>query len=135
VIPPPLVAAAVLGTTRFRFVLVGSAALWLLDRTDRVRDLDLVPDPGLANLGRAAGALEEIGVDPAGVRGPERLARLDIVSLGSAYGPVDLLLRRGRVDFDRFWATGQVVDVLGVAVRIAPEADVVRLRERYKATA
>jgi hypothetical protein len=61
-LPVVALAAAVLAAERVSFVLVGSAALWLRGEPVTVGDVDVVIEPGDANLRRLGEALAGLAV-------------------------------------------------------------------------
>ncbi|MDQ1680929.1 MAG: hypothetical protein QOI42_1788 [Frankiaceae bacterium] len=125
--PRPALAAALAAAAGLRFVVVGSAALQLHGADMRPRDLDIVPDP--SDVDRFDEVMDAWTV----VRRPPRRAfDGDIVTVDSAYGPIDLLLRRGREAYADLRASATMVDVEGVAVAIAAAADCWALRRRFK---
>jgi hypothetical protein len=90
-------------------------------------DLDVVPDPDRPDgLGAA---LEAWGV----IRRPSlRALERDIVTVESAYGPIDLLLRRGREDFASLRRHATMADIAGVRLAIASAPECWALRRQFK---
>lgn len=131
--PPEVLAALVLATTPLRFLVVGTAALWLHGEEDVVvHDLDVVPDPSSDNLGQVRPALLEVGTPSRFLPSTYGLSSLDLISVPTAYGPVDLLLERGRVDYEHLRAAGTTLTRCGVDVSVASVSDTLRLRAIHK---
>jgi len=112
-------------------VVVGSTALVLHGYQFTVRDLDLVPAPDPVALTQLREALV-----PLVVRGPVpsvgRLQLASVVSLATSFGPVDLLLERGRIDHLALRTESTLIDVAGVPVPVASAAAALALRLRFK---
>jgi len=66
--PVVVLAAAVLAAEQVSGVLVGSAALWLRAELVSVGDVDVVIEPGEANLRRLHEALSDLAVRPDSTR-------------------------------------------------------------------
>ena len=66
--PVVVLAAAVLAAEQVSGVLVGSAALWLRAEPVSVGDVDVVIEPGEANLRRLHEALSDLAVRPDSTR-------------------------------------------------------------------
>jgi hypothetical protein len=131
---PPVVvlAAAVLAAERVSFVLVGSAALWLRGERVTVGDVDVVIEPGEANLRRLREALAGLAVRPGEVPPVHRLRDLSVTTVISSYGRVDCLLERGRRDWDQLRRDAGYVAVADAPVLVAAAADAWALRRRFK---
>ncbi len=124
--------AAFLAARGAEFVVVGGCALLLHGRDHVPGDLDLVPEPSAANLGRLFDALDALGsVGRVGRPTDHVLATRDIVTRVTPVGAVDVLLRRGRADHTALARTAVSIPVGRHAVRVASIADVVRLRLRF----
>jgi hypothetical protein len=87
VLPPAVLAAAVLAAEEVSFLLVGSAALWLRREVTTVADADAVIEPGERNIHRLREALASIAIGPA-VRS---LLGGSAVAVMTTYGKVDCL--------------------------------------------
>ena len=125
--PRPELAAALAAATGLSFVVVGSTALRLHGADFAPHDLDLVPDPD--QLDRLDAAMDAWAV----ARRPGRRALDgDVLTLESAYGPIDLLLRRGREDYASLVIRATMVDIAGVEVAVAAADDCWALRRRFK---
>ena len=61
-LPVVVLAAAVLAAEQVSFVLVGSGALWLRGEQVTVGDVDVVIEPGEANLRRLRDALSALAI-------------------------------------------------------------------------
>lgn len=130
----PLLPAAVLVAAGARLVIVGTAALMAHGEVDDAKDLDIVPDckpSRLETLGQGLTQLAILGRAPTICD----LGAADVLTLATSYGPVDLMMRRGREEFDVLWRRSATTCVYGVAVPIASAADAWRLRQRFKVTA
>ncbi len=79
---PPVVVlvAAVLAAEQVSFVLVGSAALWLRGEQIAVGDVDVVIEPGEANLHRLNEALAALAVRPGEIPAVHRLRDLSVTT-------------------------------------------------------
>jgi hypothetical protein len=124
--------AAVLGADGVNFVVVGSLALRLHGEEVAVHDLDLVPAPGLANLQRLSTSMRGLAMRPSDVPSARHLAAFDTASVVTGWGPVDLLLQRGREDFDELSSESCAVTIAAIPVRVASREATLRLRRRFK---
>lgn len=61
-----------------------------------------------------------------------RLQLAPVVSLSTSFGPVDLLLERGRIDHRDLSEGSALIEVAGTAVPVASAAAVLALRIRFK---
>jgi len=130
IFPSGVLAAAVLAAEGVSFVLVGSAALWLRGEIGSVGDADVVIEPGEQNLRRLRGALAGIATGPVPSAG--RLAGLAVISVRTAYGKIDCLLERGRLDWARLCSRAGVLPVADAGVLVAASADAWELRRRFR---
>lgn len=112
-------------------MVVGSTALVLRGHHLTVRDLDLVPAPNPDSLAALRTALQPLVVR-GGVPSVGQLERASVVSLATSFGPVDLLLERGRVDHPALHAASSLIEVAGVAVPVASAAAALALRRRFE---
>jgi hypothetical protein len=130
----PLVvfAAAILAAEGVSFVLVGSAALWLRGEAVSVGDTDVVIEPGEANLHRLHDSLKTLATNPSALPSPRRLTMRSIVPVQTSFGKLDLLLERGRRDWDLLRPGADLIQVTDVGVLVASAADCYALRRRYK---
>jgi len=124
-----LVPAAALVAGDVDLVVVGSVALMVHDELVEARDLDIVPSCHGPNLDRLHAELTWISGQPVGP-----LAGRDIVTVMTSFGPVDVMIERGSLEFETLRARASTVDVYGVAVPVASSDDAWRLRHRFKAT-
>jgi hypothetical protein len=131
-LPVAVLAAAVLAAERVSGVLVGSAALWLRGETVSVGDVDLVIEPGEANLYRLREALTGLAVRPAAVPAVHRLRDVSIATVFSSYGRVDCMLERGRRDWESLRQNAGYLAVADVRVLVASAADAWALRKRFR---
>lgn len=130
--PEAVLAAAMLAALGVRFVLVGSTALWLWGGwPEGVKDLDVVPELSTSNLHRLGDALAEMGESRQGLT-PAVFTRREIVSVVTAWGPVDVLCQRARDAYVPLDDRGTTHDVLGVPVHVASHADALMLRAAHK---
>lgn len=130
--PVVVLAAAVLAAERVSGVLVGSAALWLRGEPVSVGDVDVVIEPGEANLQRLHEALAGLAVRPAAVPAVHRLRDVPVATIFSSYGRVDCMLERGRCDWESLRRNAGYVAVADVHVLVAGAADAWALRTRFK---
>ena len=131
-LPVVVLAAAVLAAERVSFVLVGSAALWLRGEQVSVGDVDVVIEPGEANLRSLREALAGLAVRPGEVPAVHRLRDLSVTTVVSSYGRVDCLLERGRRDWDQLRQGAGYVAVADAPVLVAGAGDAWALRRRFK---
>jgi hypothetical protein len=124
--------AAVLAAERVSSVLVGSAALWLRGEPVSVGDVDVVIEPGEANLRRLHEALAGLAVRPQDVPAVHRLRDVSIATIFSSYGRVDCMLERGRRDWAPLRQNAGYVPVADVRVLVASAADAWALRKRFR---
>jgi hypothetical protein len=129
--PVVALAAAILAAEQVSGVLVGSAALWLRGEPVSVGDVDVVIEPGEANLRRLREALAGLAVRPGAVPALHRLREISIATVFSSYGRVDCMLERGRRDWDWLHAGAGYVPVADVRVLVASAADAWALRARF----
>jgi hypothetical protein len=129
--PVVALAATILAAEQVSGVLVGSAALWLQGEPVSVGDVDVVIEPGEANLRRLREALAGLAVRPGAVPALHRLREISIATVFSSYGRVDCMLERGRRDWDWLHAGAGYVPVADVRVLVASAADAWALRARF----
>jgi hypothetical protein len=130
--PVGLFAAAILAAEGVRFILVGSAALWLRGEAVTVGDTDVVIEPGEANLDRLHNCLKTLATRPGALPSPRRLALRSIVPVQTSFGKLDLLLEGGRQDWDWLRPSAAFIDVTDVGVLVASAADCWALRRLHK---
>ena len=130
--PAPVLAAAILAAEGVSFVLVGSAALWLHGEAIPVGDADVVIEPAGENLRRLGDALAGLALRPGEVPRARALSWLTMLGVVTAYGRVDCLLERGRLEWQRLRQSAVRIPVADVDVRVAAQADVWDLRHRFK---
>jgi hypothetical protein len=130
--PVVVLAAAVLAAEQVSGVLAGSAALWLRGEPVSVGDVDVVIEPGEANLLRLHEALVSLAVRAEAVPALHRLREMSIATVFSSYGRVDCMLERGRRDWERLRAGAGYVPVADVRVLVASAADAWALRARFR---
>jgi hypothetical protein len=122
-------AAATLVALGVDLVVVGGCALVLHGRTARCSDLDIVPEPGVANLGRLREALGDVGAKPPSAG---RIGANTLSSVRSIFGRIDVMVATARREYAELAARSSEVRVAGVPVRVAAVADVLRLRAEFK---
>jgi hypothetical protein len=127
-----VLAAAVLAAEQVSGVLVGSAALWLRKEPVTVGDVDVVIEPGEANLRRLREALLGLAVRPTAVPAVHRLREVSIATVFSSYGRVDCMLEQGRRDWQRLREGAAYVAVADAPVLVASAADAWALRKLFK---
>jgi hypothetical protein len=130
--PVVVLSAAILAAERVSFILVGSAALWLRGEEVTVGDTDVVIGPGEANLQRLHDCLKTLATNPSALPSPRRLTMQSIVPVQTSFGKLDLLLERGRQDWDGLRPGADLIDVTDVGVLVASAADCHALRRLYK---
>jgi hypothetical protein len=131
-VPAVVLAAAVLTAEQVSFVLVGSGALWLRGEQVTVGDVDVVIEPGEANLRRLRDALAGLAIRSGEVPAVHRLRDLSVTSVVTSYGRVDCLLERGRRDWDQLRRGAGYVAVADAAVLVASAGDAWALRRQFK---
>ena len=126
-----LLAAAFLAQ-RSDLVVVGGCALMLHGRDHAPADLDLVPEPSLANLQRLFDAVGAFGV-PGRERRPNDHVMLtgEIVRVTTSVGPIDVLLERGREEYAALDQGARSISVREREVRVAAVDDVLEMRARF----
>jgi len=130
--PVVVLAAAILAAEQVSGVLVGSAALWLRGEPVSVGDVDVVIEPGEANLRRLHEALCGLAVRSEAVPAVHRLREISVATVFSSYGRVDCMLERGRRDWEQLRAGAGYVPVADVEVLVASAADARALRARFR---
>jgi hypothetical protein len=121
-------AAAALVAFGVELVVIGGCALVLREITDHCSDLDVVPEPGAANLACLCRSLTELGASGVSDRA---IAEQSVSSVTSPYGRIDLMVATARREYDSLVAGSTEVHVAGVPVRVAAAADVLRLRAEF----
>jgi hypothetical protein len=127
-----VLAAAVLAAERVSGVLVGSAALWLRGEPVSVGDVDVVIEPGEANLLRLREVLSGLAVRPEAVSAVRRLWEISVATVFSSYGRVDCMLERSRRDWKGLRRGAGHVPVADARVLVASAADAWALRARFR---
>jgi hypothetical protein len=130
--PVAVLAAAVLAAEQVPGLLVGSAALWLRGEPVSVGDVDVVIEPGEANLRRLREALGGLAVRPGTVPALHRLREISVATVYTSYGRVDCMLERGRRDWGWLRPRAGYVPVADVRVLVASAADAWALRARFR---
>jgi hypothetical protein len=123
------IAAAALVARGVELVVVGGCALVIHGGADRCGDLDIVPEPGAANLVRLGAALDDLGANRPSV---SVIGDRPLTSVSSPFGRIDLMIETARREYDHLARNATAHRVAGVSVRVAAIADVLRLRERYR---
>lgn len=124
--------AAILFAAGVRFVVVGSAALWMRGVDTVVHDLDMVPDPTPSNLELLTLALPGMGLLARDMPVPGVLGSSTLMAFSTAYGIVDVLVDRGREEFPTLARVADAFLLAGMPVAVASWSDVTRLRHRFK---
>lgn len=132
----PAAVLAVLRDHEVRFVLIGGIAAAIHGSPYVTTDVDVTPQVDRQNLERLSAALVELEarVRTEGLteglpfaHDPESLGRATIWNLTTRFGDVDLVLRPAGTDgFDDLTRDATDLEILGVVVRVASLADVVR---------
>jgi hypothetical protein len=60
------------------------------------------------------------------------MSAMDIATVPTSFGPIDLLLGRGRLDWQRLCGRAAVIPVADVGVLVAAAQDAWDLRHRFK---
>jgi hypothetical protein len=131
-IPQVLLGAAVLTASRVSCLLVGSGALWLRGEPIAVHDADVVIEPGEQNVRWLHTALTQLATRPALLPAAWRMSAMDIATVPTSFGPIDLLLERGRLDWQRLCGRAAMIPVADVGVLVAAAQDAWDLRHRFK---
>lgn len=132
----PAAVLAVLRDHQVRFVLIGGIAAAIHGSPYVTTDVDVTPQLDHGNLQRLSAALEALdarirteGV-PEGLpfsHDADSLARNAIWNLSTRHGDVDLVLRPAGTDgYDDLTKDADDLEIMGVVVRVASLADVVR---------
>lgn len=132
----PAAVLSVLRDHQVRFVLIGGIAAAIHGSPYVTTDVDVTPQLDRQNLARLSAALVELearvrteGV-PEGLpfaHDGESLARAAIWNLTTRHGDLDLVLRpAGTEGYDDLTRDADDLEILGVEVRVASLADVVR---------
>ena len=125
-------AAAFLTTSGAEFVVVGGCALRLHGYDHAPADLDVVPEPSLANVRRLLDAVAALGIVGRNRRPTDRaLTADDIVTRTTPIGSIDVMLATGRREFGSLERAATSVAVNGHSVRVAAISDVLRLRAHF----
>lgn len=132
----PAALLAVLRDRQVRFVLIGGIAAAIHGSPYVTTDVDVTPQVDRQNLERLSAALVELDARvrtegiPEGLsfaHDAESLARNAIWDLTTRHGDLDLVLRPAGSDgYDDLTRDATDLEILGVAVRVASLADVVR---------
>ncbi len=130
--PAPVLAAAILAAEGASFVLVGSAALWLHGEQVTAQDADVVIEPGELSMDRLSQAVAELALRPQEIPRARALSRLSVLGVTTAYGRVDCLLERGRLDWERLRRSAARIPVADVSLLVASRADTWGLRRQFK---
>lgn len=121
-------AAATLVAFGVELVVIGGCALVIREVADHCSDLDVVPEPGAANLARLCTALGDLGATR--LRAPTVSARA-VSSVCSPYGRIDIMGATARREYGSLLPGSTEVRVAGVPVPVAAVADVLRLRAEF----
>ncbi|MGI8660790.1 MAG: nucleotidyltransferase [Thermoleophilaceae bacterium] len=125
-----------LARAEVRFVLIGGLAVNAWGHVRATRDLDLVPDPDVANLDRLADLLESLDgrvqvaegrLGPSAIRTFLRAGDRTLVDTSS--GPVDVLQGMPQIPgFDALDAEAVEVDLDGLPVRVCSLAALLEMK-------
>lgn len=112
------------------FVVVGGVGLRLRGIDHVPKDLDIVPETSPANLGRLTDAVLALGlVQPDRV--PDLATAPDVVTITTSLTRVDVMVRRGDMEYEALTESGDDVILSGTSVRVASLADLHRLRAHH----
>jgi predicted nucleotidyltransferase len=130
---------AVLNAHGVRFVLIGGMAAIYYGSRHITTDIDITPEDSLENLELLSSALDELGARVRTQDAPDGLAfahdgeslrTTEMLNLTTAFGDFDIsLVPSGTFGYSDLAREAGDVDVLGVHVRIASLADVIRSKE------
>ncbi len=130
---------AVLHRHGVRYVLIGGFAAVLRGSAVPTYDVDIVPEPSVANLARLSAALRDLDarvrVDgmPGGLafdHDADSLAQVSVLNLVTNAGDLDVALRpTGLSDFAAWDQNATDIVVLGIPTRLAALDDVIRSKE------
>jgi hypothetical protein len=125
-------AAAFLATRGAAFVVVGGCALRLHGYDHVPADLDVVPEPSLANVRRLLESVAELGTIGRKRRPTDHaLTTYDIVTQTTPVGSIDLMLVTGRKEYGELERAATSMSVKGHAVQVAAINDVLRFRAHF----
>lgn len=129
-------AAALMVACGVELVVIGGAALALHGHPcGPLKDLDVVPAPDPANIERLLTCRRPLGATRRTWPTAARVARCELVTVQTSFGPIDVLGQRGREEYSTLRAAASLVPVLGELVAAASPADVLRLKRRFKESA
>jgi hypothetical protein len=129
---PPLLAGAVLAAGGAEFVIVGSAGLRLHGVETPVHDLDVVPAPTDTAVPVLRRALEALVPFDRWPPSPSAGSLPAIIRTRTSFGPVDVLVERGRIAYQRLLERSTMIELLGVELAVASVSDIRELRRRFK---
>jgi hypothetical protein len=122
------IAAAALVAYGVELVVVGGCALVIRGGAEQCSDLDVVPEPSVANLARLCSALDAIGARRPSAKA---IAERQLTSMTSPYGRIDVMVATARREFGALATAASECSVAGVPVPVAATADVLRLRAEF----
>jgi hypothetical protein len=127
-----LALAAAFLARRADFVVVGGCALMLRGHDHLPPDLDVVPEPSLANLCRLLDGLTALGTVGRERRpNDQALLAADILRRTTSVGMIDVLVARGLEDYAALESRATSMLVGESEVRVAAVADVLEMRVRF----
>jgi hypothetical protein len=121
-------AAAALVAFGVELVVIGGCALVLREYADQCADLDVVPEPGAANLALLCTALGDLG---ASRLRPRIVSERAVSSVTSPYGRIDFMVATARREYPSLLMGAADVRIAEVPVPVAAVADALRLRAEF----
>lgn len=117
------------------YTVIGGLAVQAHGHTRTTQDVDLVPDPEAANLGRLSDALYALSARAAGETAPWTRSRLrraltrDVLTLDTDVGGVDVHRSPpGAAPYAELRARALVLEVAGVTVAITGRDDLIAMK-------
>ncbi len=115
-----------------RFVVVGSAALFLRGFDLGIGDLDVVADLDPQNLDLLCDIIGRYRLRPSKRPTARALLAVDVWSATTIYGTLDVLIERARQDGDALREAANPIRVSDVDILVASADDTWALRHRFK---
>jgi hypothetical protein len=97
-----------------------------------VHDLDVVVGPSQENLMVLRDGLAALGARPAEIPPLRALQEVDVLSVPTAHGQVDLMLEQGRRRYAELARRSTIVVICGVGVPVANSDEAWALRQQFK---
>jgi hypothetical protein len=127
-----LALAAAFLARRADFVVVGGCALMLHGYEHLPADLDVVPEPSLANMCRLFDGLTALGaIGRARRPNDQALLTAEILRRTTSVGMIDVLVARGQEEYAALESRAKSMPVREREVRVAAVTDVLEMRARF----